>query len=119
MSGRSVLMAIVLSAWLVIGILVFITVAYVGLIGVGVVGLVLLFVCTLVELDTDRPVGSGGIVTPGFLARQVEVAAALRPEERVSSLADRLLSLQSVRFYKLLGAALAVVGLGGFLLFQV
>ena len=119
MSGRSILMAIVLSAWLVIGILVFVTVAYVGLIGVGVVGLVLLFVCTLVELDTDRPVGTGGIVTPGFLARQVEVAAAQRPEERASTMADRMLSLQSVRFYKVLGAGLAVVGLGGFLLFQV
>ena len=119
MSGRSVLMAIVLSAWLVIGILVFITVAYVGFIGVGVVGLVLLFVCTLVELDTDRPVGSGGIVTPGFLARQVEVAAAQRPEERASSLAERLLWPKSRRFFKVLGAGLAVVGLGGFLLFQV
>ena len=119
MSARSVLMAIVLSVWLVIGIFVFITVAYVGFIGVGVVGLVLLFVCTLVDLDADRPVGGGGVVTPGFLARQVEVAAAQRPEERASWLADRLLSSQSVRFYKLLGAALAAVGLGGFLLFQV
>jgi hypothetical protein len=119
MPARSILMAIALSAWLVIGIFVFITVAYVGFIGVGVVGLVLLFVCTLVELDADRPVGTGGIATPAFLARQVEVAAAQRPEERASSLADRLLSLQSIRFYKYLGAALAVVGIGGFLLFQV
>ncbi len=119
MPARSILMAIALSAWLVISILVFVTVAYVGLIGVGVVGLVLLFVCTLVELDADRPVGSGGMVTPGFLARQVEVEAARRPEERASTIADRLLSLQSVRFYKYLGGALAAIGLGGFLLFQV
>ena len=53
-----------------------------------------------------------------FLARQVEVKAAQRSEERAASFADRLLALQCTRFYRNLGAALAVVGIGGFLLFR-
>jgi len=112
-------MAIALSAWLVISMLVFVTVAYVGLIGVGVVGLLMWFLATLVELNTDAPVGTGTIATPGFLARQVEVKAAQRAEERAASFADRLLALQSARFYRYLGAALTVVGIGGFVLFRV
>lgn len=119
MPAKSVLMAIALSAWLVISILVFVTVAYVGFIGVGVIGLLMWFLATLAELDTDAPVGTGTIATPGFLGRQLEVKAAQRPEERAASLADRLLVLQSTRFYRYLGAVLTVVGIGGFLLFQI
>lgn len=118
MPARSVLMAIALSVWLVISMLVFVTVAYVGFIGVGVVGLLMWFLAILVELNTDTPVGFGSIATPGFLARQVEVKAAQRSEERAASFADRLLALQCTRFYRNLGAALAVVGIGGFLLFR-
>jgi hypothetical protein len=119
MPARSVLMAIALSAWLVISMLVFVTVAYVGFIGVGVVGLLLWFLSTLVELNTDTPVGFGSIATPGFLARQIEVKEGQSPEERTASLADRFLALQSTRFYRYLGAALTVVGIGSFLLFRI
>lgn len=117
MSGRSILMAIALSLWLLIAVAIFATVAYVGFIGVGVVGLLMCFICTLVELDTDAPVGSE--FSAGVLARQLEAKARRSSEERASSWGERLLATQSVRFYRNLGAALAVVGIGGFLLFQV
>ena len=78
MPARSILMAIALSAWLVISILVFVTVAYVGFIGVGVVGLLMWFICTLVELDATVSVNETGA------------------------------------FF-----ALTVIGIGGFLLFQI
>ncbi|MDB5489864.1 MAG: hypothetical protein JWQ58_3579 [Reyranella sp.] len=115
MPARSILMAIALSAWLVISIMVFVTVAYVGFIGVGVVGLLMWFICTLVELD--GPVGASD--TPAFFARQLEVKAGQRPEEHAATMADRLLALQSTRFYRYLGAALTVIGIGGFVLFQI
>lgn len=115
MPARSILMAIALSAWLVVSIMVFITVAYVGFIGVGVVGLLIWFICTLVELDAPASVNETGT----FFARQLEVRAQQRPEEREATMADRVLALQSTRFYRYLGAAMTVVGIGGFLLFQV
>lgn len=115
MPARSILMAIALSAWLVISILVFVTVAYVGFIGVGVVGLLMWFICTLVELDAPVSVNETG----AFFARQLEVKAGQRPEERAATMADRMLALQSTRFYRYLGAALTVIGIGGFLLFQI
>jgi hypothetical protein len=117
MSGRSILMAIALSLWLLITVAIVATVAYVGFIGIGVVGLVMCFICTLVELDTDAPVGSE--YSAGFLARQLDAKAGRSSEEQAASFGERLLATQSVRFYRNLGAALAVVGIGGFLLFQV
>lgn len=115
MPARSILMAIALSAWLVISIMVFVTVAYVGFIGVGVVGLLMWFISTLVELDAPVSVNDTG----AFFARQLEVKAGQRPEERAATMADRVLALQSTRFYRYLGAALTVIGIGGFLLFQI
>ena len=115
MPARSILMAIALSAWLVISIMVFVTVAYVGFIGVGVVGLLMWFISTLVELDAPVSVNETG----AFFARQLEIKAGQRPEERAATVADRVLALQSTRFYRYLGAVLTVIGIGGFLLFQI
>lgn len=117
MPARSILMAIALSGWLVVSIVVFMTVAYAGFFAVGLVGLMLWFVCTLVELDTDGTVGHGA--TPEFIARQVMTKAERSRAERAASLGERVISFQSVRFYRNLGAALTVVGAAGFLLFQV
>lgn len=115
MSARSFLNAITLSAWLVVSILVFVTVAYVGLIGVGVVGLLMWVICNLIELDAPASV----LQTTDFLARREQLRAGQRAEEHEASMADRFLSLQSIRFYRYLGAALSVIGIGGFALFQI
>lgn len=116
MSGRSILMAVALSLWLLISVTIFVTVAYVGLIGVGVVGLMMWFICTLVELDTDA--GVGGELSAGFLAQQMAARAGRSSEERAASFGERLLAVQSVHFFRNLGALLAAIGVGGFLLFQ-
>ncbi len=117
MSGRSILMAVALSLWFLISVVVFATVAYVGFIGVGVVGLLMWVIWTLVEFDTDAPMESE--LSAGLLARQVQAKAGRSSNEHPSSLDERLLATQSVRLYRNLGAALMVVGFGGFLLFQV
>lgn len=116
MSGRSILMAVALSLWLLISVAVFVTVAYVGLIGVGVVGLMMWFICTLAELDTDAVVG--GDLSAGFLAQQVAIKTGRSLEERTTSFGERLRAVRSVHFFRNLGALLAVIGIGGFLLFQ-
>ena len=70
MSGRSILIAIALSGWLIVSIVVVMTVAYAGFIGIGVVGLLMWFICTIVDLELDGAVGSG--MSPNFLAHQVK-----------------------------------------------
>lgn len=116
MSGRSILMAVALSLWLLIFAIVFATVAYVGLIGVGVAGLIMWFIWTLVEFDTDAVVGrepSAGVLTP-----RMGPKAGRSCEEEAASLGEWLLAVQSVHFFRGLGAILAAIGIGGYLLFQ-
>jgi hypothetical protein len=116
MSGRSILIAIGLSGWLLVSIAAFMIVAYAGFFGIGVIGLLMWFICTIVDLEVDGAVGSG--ISPGFLAHQVRAKAEISRAERAARLGERLLEAQSARFFKRLGAVLALFGLGGFLVFQ-
>ncbi len=116
MSGRSILVAIGLSGWLVVSIVAFMTVAYAGFFGIAVIGLLMWFICTIVDLEVDGAVGSG--MSPGFLAQQHKAKVGLSPAERAARLGEKFLELQSVRFFKRLGASLALVGFGGFLVLQ-
>lgn len=87
-----------------------------GWIGVGLLGLLMLFVAIRVELERAGPVGSAqttGLFASTFAARE-QMSRAEREAERIEVSA----TLWSTRFAKLIGAALAVLGLGGFLLFQ-
>ena len=116
MSGRAMLMAIALSAWLIVSVVAFMAVAYAGFFGIAVLGLLLWFICTLVDLETDAVVGSG--MSPGFMSEQLKAKAEMSPSQRAARLWELVLAAQSVRFYKHLGAALTLVGVGGFALFQ-
>lgn len=117
MSGRSILIAIALSGWLIVSIVVGMTVAYAGFIGIGVVGLLMWFICTIVDLELDGAVGSG--MSPNFLAHQVKAKLEVSRAERAACFGEKLLEAQSVRLFKYLGAALAVIGMAGFVAFQV
>lgn len=116
MSGRSILIAIGLGGWLLVSIAAFMTVAYAGFFGIGVIGLLMWFICTIVELEVDGAVGSG--ISPGFLAQQVKAKTEVSRTERAARFGEKLLEAQSARFFKRFGAALALFGLGGFLAFQ-
>lgn len=117
MSGRSILIAIGLSGWLLVSIFAFMIVAYAGFAGIGVIGLLMWFICTIVELEVDGAVGNSSI-SPNFLAHQVRAKVEVSRAERAARFGERLLEAQSARFFKYLGAALALTGLGGFLAFQ-
>ena len=116
MSGRSILIAIGLSGWLIVSIVAFMTVAYAGFFGIGVIGLLMWFICTIVDLEMDGAVGSG--MSPDFLARQVKAKVGLSPAERAARFGEKLVAAQSARFFKYLGAALALTGMAGFVVFQ-
>ncbi len=116
MSGRSVLIAIGLSGWLIASIVAFMVVAYAGFCGVGVIGLLMWSICTIIDLEMDGAVGGG--ISPEFLAQQVRAKVERSPERRAARFGEKLREAQSVRFFKYLGAALALTGLAGFVVFQ-
>jgi hypothetical protein len=116
MPGKSIVMAVVLSGWLVASVIAFLIVAYGGFFGVGVVGLVIWFVSTCVDLGQDGELGVG--VSPSFFARQVRAKAEMSHAERAALRGQKSLEAQSARFFKHLGIALTLIGAGGFLYFQ-
>ena len=116
MSGRSILIAIGLSGWLVVSIVIVMTVAYAGFAGICVVGLLMWFICTIVDLEIDGAVGSG--MSPGFLAQQLRAKADGSRDARAVRFGEKLLAVQSARFFKYLGAALTLIGVAGFVVFQ-
>ena len=84
--------------------------------GVGVVGLMIWFVSTRVDLEQEGAVGVG--VSPGFFARQVRRKAEMSHAERAAFRDEKSLEAQSIRFFKHFGIALTLIGAGGFLYFQ-
>src|SRR5580704_4569726 len=116
MPGKSIVMAVVLSGWLIAAVIAFMIVAYTSFFGIAVVGLMIWFVSTRVDLEQEGPVGVG--VSPGFFARQVRRRAEMSPAERAAVRGEKSLEAQSTRFFRHLGIALTLIGAAGFLYFQ-
>ncbi len=117
MSGKSILMAFALSAWLIASMIAFMIVAYTTFFGIAVIGLMIWFVSTRVEMEEEGGV-AGTAFSPSLLARQVETRSQMSRAERAALQSKRSLASQSIRFFKLLGVGLTLIGFGGFLLFQ-
>ena len=113
---KSIVMAVVLSGWLIASVIAFMIVAYAGFFGIGVVGLMIWFVSTRADLDQDGWVGVG--VSPGLFEGHVMRKAEMSHAERAAVRAEKSLEAQSIRFFKHLGIALTLIGAGGFLYFQ-
>jgi hypothetical protein len=117
MPAKSVVMAFVLSGWLIASVVAFMIVAYAGCFGMGVIGLMIWFVSARVDMEQDGGVVGAGF-SPGFLAHQVRTKAEMSGAERAALRGRQLLESQSTRFFKYLGVGLTVLGFGGFLIFQ-
>ena len=117
MPAKSVVMAIVLSGWLIAGVFAALVVAYAGFFGIGVIGIMLWFVCTRVELEEDGPVGNASAVS--LFAPQLRVRNEMPREQRAAVRHKHSLAVKSVHFFKHLGMALTAIGFGGFLYYQV
>jgi hypothetical protein len=117
MPGKSFVMAFVWSGWLIASVIAFMIVAYAGFFGVAVIGLMIWFVTSRVDMEQDGVVGAG--VSPGFLAQQLKTRTEMSRAERAALHGRQLLEQQSTSFFRYLGIVLTVGGLGGFLLFQI
>jgi len=116
---KSIVMAVVLSGWLIAGVIAFMIVAYTSFFGIGVVGLMIWFVTTRMDLEEDGPGAVGAGVSPGFFARQIRTKADMSRAERAALRSERSLRAQSTRFFRHLGMALTLIGAAGFLYFQI
>ena len=115
--GKSIVMAFVLSGWLIASVIAFLIVAYATFFGVAVIGLMIWFISTRVELEQEGGVTTVG-ASPDFLARQVQARQKMSRAERAAWHGRQMLELKSTRFFKYLGFGLTAIGLAGFLLFQ-
>jgi hypothetical protein len=117
MSGKTILTAIALSGWLLASVVAFLIVAYTSFFGVGFIGIVLWFVCAQLELEGDLPTATGS--TASLLAPQLKARREMSQEQRAAQRHEGSLAMKSARFFKHLGMGLTLIGLGGFLYYQV
>lgn len=95
----------------------FVLVVRFGFFAVGLIGLLIWFVCLYIDLEKDAAVGSGW--APELIARQYEARERMSAEERRSWRHEQSLGLQSLRFFRHLGIGLTLIGAGGFFWFQI
>jgi hypothetical protein len=117
MHARVIVFAVAALGWLVASLIAFVIVASFTFFGVGLIGLLLWFVCTRMELEKDAAVGSGW--TPSLIASQYEARQKMSDEQRAANREEQTLALQSLRFFKHLGIALTLIGGVGFAWFQI
>ena len=116
MHGRTIALAVAACGWLVASLLVFAVVVRVGFFAIGVIGLMLWFVCVRIELEKDAAIGTGR--TPELIARQHQARERMSFEQRAAWREEQSLALQSTHFFKSLGMGLTLIGAAGFLYFQ-
>lgn len=86
----------------------------IGWFGVGLLGLLVLFIAVRVELEGNRPVGPQ--MTPDLYAGQYRSEAGHAPAERAGRTSERLILASSARLAGLFGGALTLAGFGLFFL---
>jgi hypothetical protein len=119
MPGKSIVMAFVLSGWLVVLIVAGLIVAYTGFFGLAVLGLVVLCLGVIVDQERDGVIGVGGAsATPGFIAQQVKARAEMTPMQRHQLHHEHWQEARVTLRFKYLGLGMLVVGLIGFWFFQ-
>ena len=96
--------------WLFACLVVFAVVSLFGFFGVGFFGLLILFICTQVELESDA---GARLFAPQAQARQNMPRA-----ERASRRHEQSPASKTTRFFKNVGIGLTLIGFGGFLYFQ-
>jgi hypothetical protein len=116
MEGRTIALAVAALGWLIAGLIAFVFLFWFGFGGIGLIGLVLWFICVRMELEKDAAVGSGW--TPHLIGSQHQARERLSPEQRAARREEQSVALQSLRFFRHLGIGLTLIGAAGFLYFQ-
>jgi hypothetical protein len=115
-SGREVLTGVALVGLCAMVAIAMVLVARIGFLGIAIIGVLTWFVCVRLELEKDAAVGN--VMTTGLFAQQMRAREAMTRAERAAEHEEQTSLLQSVRFFKRLGIALTVIGLGMFVLYQ-
>jgi hypothetical protein len=116
MHGRTIALAVAACGWLVASLIAFALVVSCGFFAIGLIGLLLWFICVRIELEKDAAVGSGW--TPHLIVSQHQARERMTGDERASWRHEQSLGLQSTRFFKHLGMGLTAIGAVGFGWFQ-
>ena len=116
MEGRTIALAVAALGWLVASLIAFVFVFWFSFAGIGMIGLLLWFICVRIDLENDAAVSSGW--AHHLIVSQHEARERMTGDERARWRHEQSLGLQSVRFFKHLGVALTMIGGAGFLWFQ-
>ena len=114
-TGRAFLIGVAVLGWSVAAALALWLAYRLGLFGVGLIGVALWFIGTRLELEKEGAVDE---LTPGLFAQQIKAQQQMSRSERTALRGEHSLLVQSARSFKLLGIGLTVIGLGGFVLYQ-
>jgi len=117
MHGRTIATAIAACGWLVASLIAFALVANFGFFAIGLIGLLVWFVCVRMELEKDAAIGTSR--TPELIVMQHEARERMSPEQRAAWREEQSVALQSMRFFKHLGMGLTAIGAIGFGWFQI
>jgi hypothetical protein len=109
-SGRFIALVVAAIGWLLAALIAFAVVSLFGFFGVGFFGLLILFVCTQVELESDA---GARLFAPQGQARQ-----NMPRTERASQRHQQSPPGKATRFFRNVGIGLTMIGFGGFLYFQ-
>ena len=115
-SGRAVLIAIAVIGWLLAAAFALWLISRIGFLGIALIGVAIWFISTQLELEKEGAVGHE--LTPGLFAEQIKAQREMSRSERAALRAEQSLITKLARFLKPLGIGLAVIGLGGFVLYQ-
>jgi hypothetical protein len=110
MSGRFIVLVVAAIGWLIAAVVAFAVVSLFGFFGVGFFGLLLLFICAQVELESDA---GATLFAPQAQARQNMPVAGRASQRHGPSPASK-----TTRFVRGVGIGLTLIGFGGFLYFQ-
>ena len=116
MPAKSIVMAFVLSGWLIAMVLAALIVAYTSFFGIAVIGVFILAVSVTLDRERDGAVGTG--LTPGFLAQQHRTRQELSDAHRQALHDQHSREARSTRYVRYFGVAMMLIGLGGFWLYQ-
>jgi len=110
MSGRFVAHVVAAVGWLLAALIAYAVVSLFGFFGVGFFGLLILFICTQVELESEA---GARLFAPQAQARQ-----NMPRVERASQRHEKSPGFKTTRFFRNVGIGLTLIGFGGFLYFQ-
>jgi len=96
--------------WLLAALIAFAIVTLFGFFGVGFFGLLILFICTQVELESDAGAS--------LFAARAQARQNMWRAERASQRHEQSLGIKTTRFFRNVGIGLTLIGFGGFLYFQ-